>query len=516
MPWHRRSFAVLALLAVFGAPLLVSCGGGDDAAAASSGDRARGGSRGGGPPSGRGGFPGFGGGPPAAATAIPVEVADVERRSIADYLETNGALEAENEVDVVSRTSGPITELNVEEGDFVEKGQVLARIDEREAKAQLEIAKVNLEETRVAYERAKVSRANEIISDEAYDQAKARFESAEAQIASQELELSYTVIEAPFDGLIIERAIKFAEFVNNGSRLFRISDFDPLLCPIQVPEKDLGKLRKGQRAYITVEAFPDERFSAKVLRVNPVVDRATGTIKVTLEINGRGRLRPGMFGSVFVELDVREDTLVIPRTSLVLESLGDVVYTIEDGVATRAEVQLGYEEADSVEVLAGLAEGQRVLVVGQDAVTDGTPIYVLGDEAPGGMAPGGRPPERSGQRPVTGRPQDSRSGGEAAQRPSPEGAQGPPGVSDAARPPGGGPPSGRGPGGRPRIDFDDPEQVERVRERMRSFGLSDEQIEERLQQMKEGTFTPPRGRRVGGPPGDGSSNNGARGDSRGD
>ncbi len=494
---------IVIALSLMTGPLLVSCGGSDDAAAASSGDRGGGGGRGGGPP-GRGGFPGFGGGPPAAATAIPVEVAAVDRRSIADYLETNGALEAENEVDVVSRTSGPITELNVEEGDFVEQGQVLARIDDREAKAQLEIARVNLEETRVAYERAKTSRDNEIISDEAYDQAKARFESAEAQIASQELALSYTVIEAPFDGLIIERAIKFAEFVNNGSRLFRLSDFDPLQCPIQVPEKDLGKLRKGQRAYITVEAFPGERFQANVLRVNPVVDRATGTIKVTLEVNGRGRLRPGMFGSVFVELDVRDDTLVIPRAALVLESLGDVVYVYEDGVAQRAEIQLGYEEADSVEVLDGLDAGQRVLVVGQDAVTDGTPIYVLGEEQPGappGGPPGGRGPGGPPGAPGASRP-DSTDEAPGA---------GPPG-GGAGRPATAGQPQGRGPGGRPgpRIDFDDPEQVQRVRDRMKSFGLTDEQIDERLQQMKDGTFVPPGGRpgRPGRPPGEGRDGSG--------
>ena len=427
---------------------------------------------------------GFGGGAPAAATAIPVEVASVERRSIADYLETNGALEAENEVDVVARTSGPITELNVEEGDFVERGQVLARIDEREARAQLEIAKVNLEETRVAFERAKISRENDIISDEAFDQAQARYESAQAQIASQELELSYTVIEAPFDGLIIERAIKFAEFVNNGTRLFRLSDFDPLLCPIQVPEKDLGKVRKGQSAYLTVEAFPDERFAARVLRVNPVVDRATGTVKVTLEVNGRGRLRPGMFGSVYVELDVRENTLVIPRAALVLESLGDVVYVLADGQAARAEVRLGYEEADSVEVLEGLEAGQRVLVVGQDSVTDGTPIYVLADSEAGSS------PTSPTASPDGSAPTPDRSAG--------------PGAGSA-------PGAGR-PGGRPgfQIDFDDPEQVERVRQRMKGFGLTDKQIEERLQQMKDGTFRPGQGRgNPGEQPGRGGSEGGS-------
>jgi membrane fusion protein (multidrug efflux system) len=365
----------------------------------------------------------------APSSAVPVGVVAVERRSIAAYIETNGVLEAENEVDLVARIAGPIVELATEEGRLVRKGGLLARIDEAETRAQVEIAEVRLREAERAFERAKASKENALISEEAYEQVLAEREAAEAQLTDQRIRLGYTRIEAPFDAIVIERAVKQAEHVTVNQRLFRISDFDPLLCPIQVPEKELGRLELGQSAHLSVEAWPGERFPARVLRISPVVDSATGTIRVTLAVEARDKLRPGMFASVFLEIDTRENALAVPRTALALESLGDTVFVAQQGAAQRREVMLGYEEADVVEVVSGLEEGERVIVLGQEGLSDGTPVRVV--EGPGAEAPA------SGERPAAT----------------------------------GGPP--------------DPERLERIRQRMRERGLSDEQIEERLKQMRE-------------------------------
>jgi RND family efflux transporter MFP subunit len=325
-----------------------------------------------------GGAPGSGGPPGAGrSAAIPVRVVPVERRAIAQFLETNGTVESDNDVALVARTSGPIVELLVEEGMRVEAGQLLARIDDAEIRARLELAKVNQGEAELAYERAKAQYEKEILSRALFDQASAKLEAARAQVHETQVQLDYTSIRAPFKGMIVTRFIKFAQHVQSSTPLFRISAFDPLQCPIQVPEKDLGRLQVGQPAHLTVEAFPGERFEARVLRVSPVVDSATGTVKTTLEVETRGRLRPGMFASVFLETDRHADALVIPKTALVLESIGDTVYIKEGDVAHRREVRLGYDEGDHVEVVAGLEAGQDVIVLGQDSLSDGTPVYVL-------------------------------------------------------------------------------------------------------------------------------------------
>jgi membrane fusion protein (multidrug efflux system) len=336
-------------------------------------------------------------GPRAAAdteaAAVPVEVQVVGRHSVASYIETNGTLEAENEVDIVARTSGPIIELATEEGQRVKKGQLMARIDPAEAQAQVQIAEVALREAERAFDRAKSTFEAQLISQAEYDQARSAREAAQAALVERQVQLSYTRITAPFDAVVAERTVKLADNVTPNQKLFRISDFDPLLSKIQVPEKELPRLHKGQPAYLTVEAWPKERFAARVLRISPTVDAATGTVRVTLEVQARERLRPGMFASVFLEVERHDGALTIPKSALSLESLGDTVYVVDGKVAARRPVQLGFEEADRVEVLSGLAEGDRVIVVGQDGLSDGTPVQIL--EGPGAPT---SPPARTAER----------------------------------------------------------------------------------------------------------------------
>lgn len=418
------------------------------AAAGCSGGDAREGGR----AHGRGGMSGAGptrgGGDRTGSTAVPVEVAGVERRTISSYLETNGTLEAENEVDLVARVSAPIVELLTEEGMAVKRGQTLARLDDVELRAQFEISRVALNETTLIHERAKQLYAEELISDEEFVQARSSWESAAAQLETNKIQLGYTEIAAPFDGLIVTRYVDFAEQVSVNTPLFRISDFDPLLCPIQVPERELSKLHVGQPAHLLLEPWLDHEFQAKVLRISPVVDAATGTIKVTLEVRSEGKLRPGMFARVYLETATRNDALVIPKAALSLESIGDTVYVADSDVASRREVSLGFREGDFVEVTEGVSEGEAIVVVGHDGLSDGTPIEIL---AGGGFAP---PVEAT-----------------ASAEPPPE-RPGRPGGGH------GGPP--RGPGGRPDFSAMTPEQLERAKEFMRARGMTEEQIEERI------------------------------------
>ena len=504
----RSAGALLLIAAVAAAG--IGCGqsnaeaGGDNPRAGQGGPGGGGqrggrpGGRGGGPP---GGFPPGVAGPSVVNSTIPVRVTSVIRRDIADYLETNGSLEAENEVDIVARTTGPIVELNVEEGDFVREGQVLARIDAAEIEAQLGIARVNLAEAELSWNRAQSSYREEVISQEAYDLARSTFESAAAQIVGTEILLDYTVIRAPFDGLIIERVIKNAEHVATNARLFRISDFDPLLCPIQLPEKDLPRLKLDQPAHLTVEAYSGVRFPARVLRISPVVDAATGTVKVTLEVQAQGRLRPGMFASVFVETDVHENALVVPKQALVLESTSDTVYVaMDDGqggtVARRRELELGYEESDSLEVLSGLGEGEDVVIIGQDNLSDQTPVTIDEREGPAAAptmftsVPAPAAEDAAGRSPAAAGGADA-AGQAVPGRPGPGGPGG-----FRAGPPGGFDPSQM-----------TPERMEMMRARMKERGMSDEQIDQMMERIRSGQGPPgrppgaPAGRRQGGAPG---------------
>lgn len=459
------------------------------------------------PGGGRGGF-GAGGnaGGGGSGTAVPVEVVEIETGAISAFIETNGTLEAEREVDIVARMGGPLVGLRTEEGRRVRAGDLLAQLDEAEPRAQVEISRVALQQAELAWNRAEASFENQVVSQEVYDSALSTFESARAQLEGSEIQLGYTRIEAPFDGLIIERAVKLGETVTAGQRLFRISDFDPLLCQIGVPERDLTRLSVGQPAIIEVEAFPGVEFRGRVLRVSPVVDAATGTIRVTLEVDRQGRLSPGMFATVRLVTDVRENALIMPKRALSLESLADSVFVVEDGIAYRRNVTLGYEEEERVEVTSGLSANDRVIVIGQDGLTDATPVQILvgpGAEeasprraaagAGGAMTEERREAirERMRARGMTdqqiaarlaamaagGGPPRARSGGRPAAGAAPDSVPAAPSEAPGEPPPR--PPAEAGRAGRSFADLS-PEAQADIRARLRAMGMTEEQIEERV------------------------------------
>lgn len=398
---RRRAFPVFLLVCVL-LLLLAGCGGGEaserrtgppgDGAGQSKdeGGESRKARRGG--PGGRpGGPPGGPGGPGAdAPRGVPVEVAVVDRRPMALFFETQGTLEAENEVDLVARVAGLMEEIRAEQGDRVEKGELLARIDDREIRTQLDVLEVRLAEAKQSYERVRRLHEQELVSRDAFDAALAAYEAARGEVERLKVQLEYTRIAAPFGGRISERYVKPAELVQNGSRLFHLVDFDPLLAPIRVPEREIDRLYVGQPAAVEVEAYGDRRFGAEVLRLSPVVDAATGTVEVTLEVDGDGLLRPGMFATVYLEMDRRGEALVVPKAALALDSLGSTVYVVEEGeddgadgaaadvaTAERRELEVGFRNEDFLEVLGGVEAGEKVVVVGQDGLADGTPVEVL-------------------------------------------------------------------------------------------------------------------------------------------
>ena len=459
---------------LFLALTLSACGGGNETADDSA--QTHQGSGGGGSPRGE-----------ARTAAVPIQVAKVVRQSISEFLEANGALEAENEVDLVARTAGPITALEAEEGDSVRSGQLLARIDDREARNQAAIATVNRDEAKLAFERAKTSWESGLVSQEVYDSALSALQGTEAQLGASTIQLAYTEIRAPFDALVVTRHIKLAQYVTQGTALFRISDFTPLLCPVEVPEKDLPRLHVGQTGRILVEAFSGESFAARVLRVRPTVDADTGTVTVTLEVDGRGRLRPGMFAGVYLQTETHDGALVIPRAALVLDSIGDTVFVRDGDIAVRREVRLGIREESSVEILEGLTAGEEVVVLGQDGLADGTPVSVLEESPPGAAAvaaagaPSGMPPEaiEALRQRMKERGLSDEEIEERLQRASQGGDQ---------RPQGGG--AGQGGGGLPpimveRIRTASPEQLENIKTRMQQFGMSDERIDEIIKNIRD-------------------------------
>ena len=338
---------------------------------------------------GRGGRGGRGG-----AAAAPVKVETVQRGEISAYILKNTTLEAERWVDVRARRSGQVIALLKEEGDPVRAGTILARLDADAAQISVSQREVAHLEAKQRYEREDALFQRNLGSKQSYENAKTQFESSKAQLEQAKLDLSYTAIRSPIEGIMTLRNIEVGNMVTNNQVVASVAKFDPLLARIQVTEKDFGKITVGQTARITVEAAPEREFTGTVKMISPVVDPESGTVKVTVEVprTDASLLRPGMFASVYIITETRRNTLVIPKKALVLEGEGNQVFTFETdpesgrGQAQRKRIEIGFTDSDRLEILSGLSQGEQVITVGQEGLRPGSPVRLVGEAAPPAFA----------------------------------------------------------------------------------------------------------------------------------
>ncbi len=328
--------------------------------------------------------------------AVPVEVVQVERRAIAASYTNTATLEPRAESQVVAKTSGVALEVLVEVGQAVRAGQPLVRLDADRARLQAAQSTAQLRKLEANHERARQLAAQQMVSANDLDQLRFDLENARATNRLASLELSYTTVEAPISGVIASREIKPGNFVQINSPIFRIVDSSRLEATLNVPEREIAKLKPGQVVELTADALPGRRFTGKVDRVAPVVDTGTGTFRVVAAFAGDGELQPGMFSRLSINYDQRADALVVPREALLEDGGEPALYVVRDGAASRVAVQLGYSEGGWVEVRSGLGEGDRVVVAGKSALREGSAVQVIGEDGKAVAAADGDDAQQAG------------------------------------------------------------------------------------------------------------------------
>jgi membrane fusion protein (multidrug efflux system) len=315
---------------------------------------------------------------PAAPRGTPVEVAAVERGTLAPVYLATGSLEAEREAVLLAEVAGEVVSIEVEEGDRVVAGQVLARVDN--AKQALELRRVATEADRMQHDVARNQRLIErqMISREAFDRTRYEAQTQGAVVDLKRLEMDKTAIRAPYAGVVTRRFIKDGQWLKLQDQAFAIADFDALQARIDVPERSAALIEAGAPVRFEADAIPGRAFEARVARIAPVVDRASGTVAAVVEIDNRdGALRPGLFVRLGVNYERIADALLAPRAAVVENDGVRHVFVVADGKAQRRTVQLGLADGDRVQVLDGLAAGDQVVVVGQNTLTDGAAVQPL-------------------------------------------------------------------------------------------------------------------------------------------
>jgi membrane fusion protein (multidrug efflux system) len=315
--------------------------------------------------------------------SVPVEVAPLTIGHISSNYATTAVLEAKEEAFVVPRASGIIEYIYIEEGDYVEKGQILAQIEPRRYHLNLDRAKADL--VGVEKELAKINKVydKKLVSDDTYDKLTAQYESAKATRALAELDLKEATIVAPISGYIAERNAKVGNLSESfqRERMFHIVQQKELYGIVYLPEKELSKVHKDQQASLDLTAFDGADIIAFVERISPVIDSKTGTFKVTLRVpNPENLLMSGMFAQVKLNYDTKQNVVLLPRKALLAIDDSVNVFVVKDGIASKQAVTVGYQEGEVVEVLSGLSGTEKVVITGHQNLRDQSPVEVVNDD----------------------------------------------------------------------------------------------------------------------------------------
>lgn len=358
-----------------------------------------------------------------AEVPVAVEIAPVERGTMAERRTFTGTLRPASSFNVSTQVAGRIVNLLADLGDPVERGQVVARLDDdkfrfelEQALAELEVARANLAEAestletrRREFERVSRLREQRVASESELDSIRAQYQAQQARVrvtAAQvaqrtaalmgaELMLSYTVIRAEWQGDDLHRFVgeRFADegaFLTANTPIFSIVRIDRLTAVAYATEGDYPRLSTGREAIISADAVPGQAFRGQLARLAPVVRETSRQARMEIDVDNSGlALKPGMFVRIEIELDRRDDTLIIPREALIERPEGRGVYIAdrENAAARFVEVETGLQTRDHVEVLSPSLDGY-VVTLGRHLLRDGSPI----------LLPGSHPSPREGRR----------------------------------------------------------------------------------------------------------------------
>lgn len=299
-----------------------------------------------------------------------------ERDTVRDVVKAVGSLKALNAVELTTEVSGRVIELNLETGRRVDKGQLLVRLDDRQARADLEVIDAQLADARRQYERARQLRSNNSISQSQVEELRTVVDVAEAQRQSARVRLENHRIEAPFTGVVGLSDISIGAYLTSGTSVTTLDSTDTMELNFAIPERFLGQVALNQPVSGQSPAYPDQTFSGKLAELGTRINELSRTLPVRALIdNPEGRLRPGQFMSATLTLRER-DALVIPEQAVMIRGDEKYVFVAEDGIARRMSVTLGSRMPGRVEVVDGLTMDDQIIVTGQDRLSSGDRIDV--------------------------------------------------------------------------------------------------------------------------------------------
>jgi RND family efflux transporter MFP subunit len=302
----------------------------------------------------------------------------VERAATTSSHERPGSLRHRRQVRLFSQEEGRITELNVFEGDPASEGEVLVGLEDDILQAELDKARATLAQKALDVQRLEDLVAKRAASDAELSQARTAVAVAGGDVRLLETRLAFTRIRAPFDGVIVERLVEPGDFVSKNTHLLTIADPESLIAEVYASELILPRMKVGDPAQLRIDALGAVAFPARILRIHPSLEQTSrqGIVELTLEDPPAG-VKAGQFVRVTLETAAVE-RLLIPFRALRRDRDGEFVWLLTDaGQAARRTVRSGLQTADRIEILDGLAPGDRIITRGFLGLSEGKTVKVV-------------------------------------------------------------------------------------------------------------------------------------------
>ena len=316
-------------------------------------------------------------------TIYPVDLEQVSGRALRTYVNGTATLAADRQVDIYAKLAGQISTLTVEEGASVAAGDVLLVLDGDNARLELIQAKVNLREAKAEFSRILKSYQKALVSEEDYDKKKYELERIEANYQLAEHQLKMSQITAPFAGTIVARNVELGQTIQPADQLFTLAALNPLKTEVYLPESQVGPLRVGMPVTLSRDSDLGAGFPGELARIAPVVDKDTGTVKVTITAaDAPVGVRPGTYVHLSIITQTHAATAVISSKALVYDGRQNTfVYVAKpagDGLEVllveKVAVTTGIQDGGYVQITAGLSPGEKVVLTGKESLKDGAKV----------------------------------------------------------------------------------------------------------------------------------------------
>ena len=312
---------------------------------------------------------------------VPVKVLSVETGEISEHVLYSATVEAEATIDIYAQASGLVRRILVEEGSKVSEGQVLVELVDDELKLDEAEAKLAYQKIDAQLRRKAELYNRKLLAKEEYEDLRMSVEQAKIRWERARLALAHAQVRAPVDGVIAKRLVKIGDRVGQSAKLYEMVNLSRLIAHVHVPGQGMQNLSLGQRAMITTDFLPNEKFEGRILRISPVVDPGSGTFKVTLELaSDDRRLRPGMFVNAHIVTATHSDAVLVPKRAVVYDDGMPHVFVVADSMAQKVRFDIGFNDTEHVEVISGIAKGDLIVVVGQNGLKDKAKVRIIDGE----------------------------------------------------------------------------------------------------------------------------------------